>query len=128
MRCQARTAPPVFTTPPLLRGTIRAQKAALTAGNAAPSEASIEERIRTRERIQNLKRLVEESQEAIDALHSLSGRWKSLQTELADQRKGYLSDSDEKKLQSLQTSFAQQASDHGLSSVPTTSLTVSRET
>lgn len=112
----------------LLRGTIRAQKATLTAGNAGPSEASIEEKIRTRERIQNLKRLEEESQEAIDALHSLSARWKSLQTELADLRKGYRSDSDEKKLQLLQTSFGQQVADYGLSSVPTTSLAVSRET
>jgi hypothetical protein len=111
-----------------VRASIRAQKATLVASTAAPSEASIEQKIRTRERIASLKRLEEELNETLDGLIGLSTRWKRLQAEFAKLRESYLSKSDEQKLQELQTSFGHQVAAYGLSSVPVTSLTVSRET
>jgi cytochrome c556 len=99
-----------------LRSEIRAQRAALLSPSQVPSIAALEERLRLRDRGEELQRLREELSETLASLDDTAERHRDLRQKLADMPDVGLSDLDRLKLERLQTRLLEQLREYGFRS------------
>jgi hypothetical protein len=111
-----------------IRSSIRALNATLTSPEGTPSTADIESRLALKESIERRKRVVRRINEIECALAVLAEDWSANEAKLAALPKGALSDSDSKKLSSLEESLRSQASEYGMSSISADTLSINRDT
>lgn len=111
-----------------IRSTIRALNATLTSPEGTPSAADIESRLTLKDSIERRKRVARRINEIEGALSLLAEEWSTNEAGLAALPKGTLSDSDSKKLFSLEQSVRSQVSEYGMSSISSDTLSINRDT
>ena len=108
-----------------LRERIKALRDTLVSPSATPSIETLTERLRLEARIDTLENVLANFGDAVAELAQLSSDWKAVQDRRARLPKGALSNDDEKKIETLQTSFRSQLALYKMGSVDAQKLTLS---
>lgn len=109
------------------RTRIRAIKETLVADGRQPSRASVEERIRLGQQVRMLEKARDTFSEISLRFGDLSSDWASALLEIRELPVGDLSDSDEEKLNLLESLMQEQLQRYGLSSIAPRAITISRD-
>jgi hypothetical protein len=108
-----------------LRERIRDIRETLVSASSSPSIEAISERIRLQERISRVETQQHVFEEHMGELAQLASEWLEVQDRLKKLPKGALSERDEKKIATLQTSFQQQLTQYKMGSLAVNEVRIS---
>jgi hypothetical protein len=108
-----------------LRERIRDIRETLVSASSSPSIEAISERIRLQERISRAETQQQVFEEHMGELAQLASEWLEVQERLKKLPKGALSERDEKKIATLQTSFQQQLTQYKMGSLAVNEVKIS---
>ena len=111
-----------------LRRQIRSQKETLVADGRQPSIEAIRRRLRLEDRLEQIDRSRDHFTALCETLESLSEKWLSLEARRAELGDASLTQSDNRKIQLIESSVKDQLHQYGFSSVPISQVAISKET
>lgn len=110
-----------------LRNRIRSLRDTLVASSGTPSVERLTERIRVESRIDTLEGILANFEDSLSEFAQLASDWKKVQERRARLPKGELSQSDENKVNMLQSSLRRQLVSYRMGSVDPQEINISRD-
>jgi len=111
-----------------LQQSIHSERETLVSAQGSPSLEDVERRVHLRDQIEGLGAVAGRLPTLTTALAELALSWTGLLQQQARLRGQTTSQSDQAKLSALQTSFLEQLSEYGFTSLPIGELTISEDT
>lgn len=109
-----------------LRQRIRSLRETAISPDATPSIDAIAERFRLEQRVSNLEYVLNSFEDALAEFAQLADEWKAVEERRARLPKGSLSETDEKKVDTLQNSFRNQLQSYHMESLEPGAVGISR--